>query len=84
MAVMSLPHCERLGTRLLCNIATSDIAAFVSGGCYRAIPWLVIGQRSLDREPLAVLINEDQKEGSVVHGAFEVFGAKNFIPPPTV
>jgi hypothetical protein len=77
-------HCDRIGPGLLSKIAASDIAAFAPGGCYSAIPRLVIGQRSLDRELLAVFINENQKESRSRHRAR--FGGRPIIgcpAPPT-
>jgi hypothetical protein len=64
---VSLPLCDCIGTRRASNIAASNPAAFVFGRRYRALKWLIIGQRPLDGEQFAIFIDDNQKELGLIH-----------------
>jgi hypothetical protein len=67
VAIVSLPLCNCVGTRCASDITASNFAALMLGSLYRAVPWLFINQRSLDRELLAVVVDDNQEELGLFH-----------------
>jgi hypothetical protein len=78
MAIVPKPYRNRGDARLLSEIAASDFAAFVSRGFYRAPPWFIINQRSLDRKLFAIFINDNQTEWSFAHRHLVAFQPLRF------
>jgi hypothetical protein len=58
-AVVSLPLCDCIGTRCASDIATSNPTTVLLGRHNRAVPCLIVGHRSFDREQFAIFIDDN-------------------------